>query len=131
MISLVAVHVTRTIKLLLFFFKTLKSFKEMFFQSLIAFPIAEDVIVSFFFVVKDVLNRRIIIKTLIMIRKVIRTETNLQLLLPPGIRGLKAFAIKRWRYSAFCRSFTRSWLLAVVIACWKRSWNRFYDNASC
>ena len=65
MISLVAVHVTRTIKLLLFFFKTLKSFKEMFFQSLIAFPIAEDVIVSFFFVVKDVLNRRIIIKTLI------------------------------------------------------------------
>ena len=37
----------------------------MFFQSLIAFPIAEDVIVSFFFVVKDVLNRRIIIKTLI------------------------------------------------------------------
>ena len=36
----------------------------MFFQSLIAFPIAEDGIVSFFFVVKDVLNRRII-KTLI------------------------------------------------------------------
>ena len=51
MISSVAVYVTRTIKLLLFFFKTLKSFKEMFFQSFIAFPIAEDVIVSFFFVV--------------------------------------------------------------------------------